>query len=563
MRVPIPKFGLSVLFLLISLGGYCAESAKLNLLVSTKAQTHNGGSIQLNLGETNLDSLGSTLDAFNTADGTALVDGSTPVEVIVVVPKEASEEAIRAFCTQVVSSIQTRYPRMQLVLKRAYKDLQSEEAIFAQIEGDVARQLSMGAPNTQDVAIAKIVNQAIASGRSEIQNLRRSWFLIPTLKRLGAAAINKVNDSHPYNTLIAANLVALGKFGAAGTVMVSKYGLSLSSVLLGFASGTVSASFGFNAKQWSRIGTEHVIPFAKDHPVIKWYNQTGWFKSTHLNIWRSVALSWLFRWLAFLSGQEIEGTAIADPTNLLFLSQALRLAVPECFLDGVMDQGTRSLEQKGIINHQTRTYLLLGVGLNDTFMHGCFRTGLEEAALAALMVGSTAKIAIGWAGRDIPAGPARFVVQHGSLAEQSAPTSSNHTQTPRTQREIVRQLRGAFLYVPTRVAALFQALANRVTGNFPVSEATLQTWDLGTDESWNLDLTPEQLDRIATDPELPRSEFENMLKVGDSDRALMNIFWTLRQERLQTQHPEPDSRRSLHRLCADALASYSRLRTSE
>lgn len=542
---------LSFLTLACSISGQAAGKPRLHLTISTETNNRYGGALQINVGEVPQDELGRVLDDFQNSEGVSvLTDPSQPVRLIIVVPKGASEAKVREFVSQVSGEMHARYSQLKLDVQKSLVDLDGDARALDEAQDLLeSTRIQVRSPTEATVALEKIIEQGIQEGRRNNELLRRSW----SLRRWINSPIRALNESHPANSLIVANVVALTKFGTAGTIMVSKYGLSLSSALLGIASGSVSAAFGYNAKAYSNFCTSHEIPFWRTNPLIGWYNRTGWFKSATINSFRSIGLAYLFRELAVLTGQTIKGVPVDSPNSLSFFAQGIGLALPEVALDGLMDDGARGLELKKIINHQTRSYIQWVVGIMDTMMHGFFRTGLVESAYVMMGISSAAKLTLYFAGKYASPKPHEFLVIHEEVSD--TPRRANSVSSK--LHPLIQQMRDIFLYAPNRVVDLLKAIRDRLSGRYTKSDRDFLVWHHSTDEAWNLDLTEADLARLRSDRSLTRSQFEKTLNLKDSDQSLRDRLWNLREELREAGAPSEvtaeGNRRFTRKLCSEVF----------
>lgn len=529
----------------------------ISLTLSAEGENRYGGKIQINVGQVQPSEIDEIFQDFTDEDGRSLLaDSEKPFRLILVVPKGVPEEEIKEFTRVATEPFYRRYPKLSLVVEHSFVDLDADDRALDEAERHLNELKGKGIRSAQADSLEAIIEESIRRGREDNRNLRTSW-------------MKKLNATHPYNTLIVANAVALTKFAAGGMVMISKYGLNVSSALISFASGSVSAFFGYNAIDWSNLCTGHQIPFwnarslsehheqirsergmgaAEDfarrfhlgfvrifEKPIQLYNRTGWFKSATVNTLRSVGLAYIFRLLAFQTGQTIKGVPVESPNSLMFFGLAIGLALPEVIWDGFMDDGARGAQLKKRINHQSRSYMQWGIGIVDTFMHGLFRTGLPLQAYIAMAVSVGSKVVLWRYGKTTAPEVTEALGVHELVRrdrESPVRTFIPDIKIPNFRRLswTLRQVVNLALYAPSRITLLIKAALERATGKFALSDFELVHRQHSTDEAWNLNLTEEDLHRLRTDTELKLEEFEKMLNLKDGHQEMRQVMWNYRQK---------------------------------
>ncbi len=594
--------------------------------LTTEGTNRYGANIMVDAGEMNVEDMPTLFDEFNTSNGVSVLPASNePVLVVVVVPKGASIETRKAFEKQVRDVVGARYPNMQLEIQESFVDLDADSKVLEDQLADVHAVQPKLAPGSIEADVADIVEAKIQTGLVENEQFRLSWFgkarnrvgrSVRTVARasrhpfaateavaVGAAmavyngsgqVVGWLNRSHPYNVVVAARLVALAKFTTSGMVILTKYGLNPTSAAIAAIAGGVGAAFGYNAKKWSNFCTSHTFPFFKEFWPVALYNRTGWFKSANINFFRSLGISYVLRSLAVASGQTIVGSdgerhGVPSPNSWDFLFGGLGLTIPEVWLDGLMDDSMRALELKGLLNHQSRSYILWGVSFIDTTMHSLFRAGAVKGAYAVATVSWGSKLAIWAAGRFLPAGPKRFVFVSEDVSKQANAVLHADEQKKLKEAQAAGQVvkgPGFFRWFARLVSDSVQEMKNWHSGKFTLSDHTMVLQNFGLDEVWNLNLKDEQKKRIEADPSLTRAEFVKWLNLMDADVSVVRAVWSARNHdvlrsrtaltleqfieiaglqkvsprivhhlwELREKNPSRSNRTSVASMCAEALA---------
>ncbi len=515
-----------------------------SVYLTSSAQNRYGGDIMLDVGSFEPGELPDLFDQFDSGNGQSLLPKSDePVEVIVIVPRGASRERREELAGRVRSEVQARYPNMKLRIRESFVDLNSDrQAMREQREALLEAAEAVPDDSPQEAQIQKAL-QSVEEGLKDNENLRKSWFT--RVRERSGLITAAVNETHPYNTIIAARAVAIGKFSVSGFVIVGKYGLNWSSAGIGAVAGGVAAAFGYNAKRWSAWCTKHTFPWLQDWSPVKFYNRTGWLKSANINLWRSLGISYVLRYLAYLSEQTVlnqktgEREEVDSPNSLEFLFGGLGLTIPEIVLDGFMDDGFRALELKGRFNHQSRSYGLWLISVVDTFMHALFRANATEWAYKVAVVSWGLKVGVAVAGKYLPAVPRRFVFISEDIGTEKT-------------AELHENRRNFFTWLASLGSTLAESIRNRAKGVFSVSDQEMVKWHFGLEETWNLNLSPEERERIHTDRSLSQTEFERILRLGDEDRTVRNDLWRIRNENLVSPG-SLTSGKSLPQMCVEAL----------
>lgn len=497
-----------------------AESKGLTLFLSTSHANRYGGQIMLDAGELKIDEIPdfmATLDP--QTSGAVLPASNAPVEVSVVVPKNAPLSYRQEFLGEVSAAIQTRYPQAKFKLVESFVDLEADAAALLETQADIKARQSQPGLSARDAKILEAAQTEVTEGLKDDQALCESWFRnsCPTYFKHFNRAWSAVR--HPYNTVIAARAVALTKFGVSVSVTISKYGLNPVSALIAVAQGGIAATFGYNAKSWSEWCTSHQFPFFKESLPVSWYNRTGWFKSATINFFRSLGLSYVFRTIAHESGQTVNGRTVETANSFEFLFQGLGLTIPEIVLDGLMDDGARALELRGRINDQGRKYLLWGISMIDTVMHTAFRAGAINVAYSAAAVSWGTKLGVWGAGKLLKQRAARFIAISSEL---------NQTTSGRavSAKNFIGYLFGA---------GIPDAIMNRVRNQFTVTDRTMVEQDLGIDETWKLSLSESDLARLRTDRNLSEADLRKILNLKDSEPDLVKAMMSYRSARLMAK----------------------------
>ncbi len=478
------------------------------LFVDTPVQNRFGGHITVNVGRANINDLS---DALRPAAGEA-------IEVVIVVPKNARADVREDFLTRVREQMQ-RYPNARYILKESFVDTQADvaamEAKREELHQITAAADANGTSTPQTRQVAEQVERSIDAGIAETRALEESW-----TNKFSRRLFDRLGRTHPYNTVIAARAVAMMKFTVASVVLIGKYGfqnplVNPSSYLIGFLSGTVSAAFGYNAKRYSNWCTSHQFPFFKDSLPVRAYNRSGVVKSATINFVRSLGLSGVMRWLAHVTGQVSNGVPVASPFSWDFVISGLPLTTLEIFSDGAMDVGTRSLEQKRIMNHQSRSYVQWLVGILDTTMHGLFRANSVRSAYTVGSISVGTKIGLWVLGKLAPTPPRRFVFISDEVSQVR--TAAKLAEAPTFKQ-----------YAKALFKSFGQAIANRRSGKYSVSDREMVEQDLSLGEAWTTVLSEKDMNSVQNDDDLTQDDFSKMLNLMDTDRDLANRLWQAR-----------------------------------
>lgn len=537
------NLALSIVLFFVA-GAVNAETSTdgISLLLSTRVQNRYGGSIMLDAGKMRIQdipSLFAHLEIQN--DKSILPQSQQKIEIVVVVPRNAPLSYREKFLQEIHSAISSQYPNAQYKLVESFVDINADsEVLLAQQQAIDELQKNPKLKPVDQQILAAAENE-LTEGLKENQNLCESWF-----KKSCSRYYKYFNKAwkdlkHPYNTVIAARAVAATKFGISVSVTLSKYGISpygaLMSVLQGglmamtdfnyaggliaLAQGGVAAAFGYNAKSWSEWCTSHQFPYFKESLPVKFYNRTGWFKSASINFVRSFGLSYVFRMLAYSSGQTVNGQAVETANTWEFVKDGLGvITIPEIILDGLMDDGLRALEQRGIINDPGRKYLLWAISMIDTVMHTGFRANDMNMAYSAAFASWGAKTSVWIAGKLLKQRTQRFVVLSNLLNDKK-----------QGQEISVKNFLGYILG-----AGIPTALSNRINEEYTVLDRTLVEQDLGVDEVWQMNPSAKDLDRLRNDSTLSETEFREILNLKDTDSVIVNKMLEYRKNRLNTNY---------------------------
>jgi hypothetical protein len=500
---------LAALFLASTLG-YAKNPNDFTLYLTTDATNRYGGNVMLNLGSMGVEELPEFLSRSGDDKNTEILPKAGPIEVIIVVPKGASPEARKEFVGQIRREMKKRYPTAQFTIRESFVDLKADIAALETQRAQLLKLQKQAYSDPKAVALAGQLEKVINDGIEEDRQLEKSW-----IRR----SANKLNETHPYNTVIAARVIALTKFSVASYVLISRYGINPISLMLGALAGGISAMFGYNAKRWSEFCTTHQFPWFKDSMPVKFYNKRGWLKSATINFIRSLGLDYGLPELAYLSHQNSKGKPVESPNRLAFFAEGLGITIPEIVLDGLMDDAARALELKGVLNHQSRSYLLWGIGLIDTVMHGFFRAGAVRAAYITAAISWGTKLALWGSSKLLGPKSKRFIFISDQVSNEKT-------------AQLIENRENFFAYLAGLGKTIIQATANKKAGRFSVSDREMIIQQLGLEESWNLALTPEQIQRIEEDSKLTQKEFAEMLNLRDTDRDVVNSLWGFRSRNL-------------------------------
>lgn len=440
------------------------------------------------------------------------------IDVIVVVPRGATLESRSRFQNQIREQLQSAgYSRLKFQIRESFVDLEEDAQTLLEEKAKFEELQKHLPPQSQAATSAEKAISIIEQGLSDDQVMASNWGL--HLKSLAGYPFQKLNNSHPYKTVIAARVVAVSKLSISAALILGKYGLNLSSALIAALSGGVAAAFGYNAKKWSSWCTTHQIPWFKNFAPMRAYNQTGWFKSAHINWWRSMGLSFIYKGLAHLTNQQSHGVQVPSPVSTEFLVSGLGLTIPEIVLDGLMDDGARALELKARINHQTRSYLLWIVGMIDTTMHGFFRANATKAAYMTAAVSWGAKLAIWGTSKLLSPHPRRFIFVSDKISSQA-------------QAKLVEDKSSFFSFLRSLGTSITSSIRNLRSGKYSESDRTMVLQDLGLGEEWQIALNESDLQKIHYSKELTQSEFSKLLNLNDSDPKIVDALWNERNARL-------------------------------
>lgn len=468
--------------------------------------------------------------------------GDASVQVIVVVPKNAPQHYRDQFLLEIRQTIDARYPNAQYEIHESFVDLNADALTLLEKRAEVEKMKAQPGLTEAQQDLLVYAEEQIEVGLKEDQRLCESWFQSSCSKFFAYfnPALKALN--HPYNSVVAAHAVAMTKFGISSVVTLSKYGINPTSVMIATLQGGITAAFGFNAKSWSQWCTSHEFPFLKETAAVQWYNRNGWFKSANVNFLRSMGLNYVMRMLAYWTGQETGGRPVETANSAEFMMGAMGIALPEVYLDGLMDDGLRALELKGRLTDQNRRYLLWGISFIDTAMHTLFRTGNVNAAYAVATAGWTLKSAVWAAGKYAPAKENRivFISDFVGTKPEKAPPKVTENRL---------QFITNFLWYLTGVGGVSSELLNRINGTFMVSDDQLVRRDLGITELVTAGgLSLENLARIKSDPNLSKKDLSEILNLKDADPKIVEAILEYRNRLLKdAQTVDPIS------LCAHAL----------
>ena len=510
----IPLF-LAVATLFSSISSFAKDPNSFSLYLTTNAENRYGGNIMINVGSMPMSEIPETL----------LPASDEPVEVVVVVPKGAPAESREEFIGQIRTAMNSKYLHARYNIRESFVDVDAEIATYQEQQAELEKMKPGIIPGTDADKLEQRAEKEIAAGIEEDKQFKRSWF---------NRAVGSLNSTHPYNTVIAAKVVALTKLATSSIVLLSRYGINPVSLVIAGISGGVAAMFGYNAKAWSEWSTSHEFPWLKDNLFVRTYNRLGWFKSATINLIRSAFTAYVLRELAYLSHQTVNGKPVDSPNTGMYAWETLGLSVPEVVLDGLLDDGARSLETKGVLNHQSRSYILWTIGLIDTTMHAFFRAGAVNTAYTVAVVSWASKLAVWGTSMVLKANPKRFVFISNDIGEEKTAK--------------LTESKNVFGYLAGLVKNLAQSISNSRAGKFSESDEDMVKQDLGLGETWNLALPSEKLERIQRDPTLTQKEFVKMLNLKDTDRSIVNSLWNLRNQKLNHDFNPVQA-------CAEALAS--------
>jgi|GEM_PF-4535411 len=511
---------IAVLTLVTSLSAFSAHAKDTDLsdnaftmILSSQTENRYGGPIMLDSGKMTIDQIPELIGGLE--PGKVLPNRNEPIQVVVIVPRNAPENYRKVFLHQISESIRKHYPEAQFELVESFVDLNSDARELLEKRTEL-QKLKENATDSTDIKILENADKAIDEGLKADQELCDSWFgkTCPRFYRYFNKSWKALR--HPYNTVIAARGVAATKAGIAVTVTISKMGINPASLAIAAMQGAMTAAFGYNAKAWSEFCTSHTFPFLKDFAPVAWYNRTGWFKSVSVNFTLSLGLSYVFRMMAHLSGQHINGAPVETANSAEFLIDGLGIVIPEIILDGVVDDGLRGLELKGRINDQGRKYLLWALSSVDTAMHTSFQAGQIRLAFTFAGLSWGGKALLGAANYLMKARTKRFIV----LSDELERRETGRTITAKNFLSFV--LGGG----------IGDAIYNRVTENFSVSDRTMVEQNLALDEMWNLSVSDKDLHRIQNDPNLTANELNEMLNLKDSDPMILQRMMDYRAKNL-------------------------------
>jgi hypothetical protein len=468
-------------------------------------------------------------DSVEKANGqivSALPGQSDPMQIIVIVPKNAPDRYRREFLTQIKSTLSARFPNSRYEVQESFVDLDEDAKALLEARASLRALTASGALSPEQLALAEQADREIESGLASDQALCESWFnkMCPRFFRHFNRKLQRAN--HPYNTIIAAHAVALTKFGISASVTLSKYGVNVSSVGIAAVQGAITAAFGFNAKAWSQWCTAHEFPFFKESFPVQFYNRHGWLKSANINLMRSLGISYIMRMLAYWSGQTANGKPVETANSLDFFIQGLGITLPEIVLDGMVDDALRSLELGGHIRDSDRNYLIWGISFIDTAMHTFFRTGNVEAAYTASVFSWAAKLAVLLAAKALKAKENRLFIVSDLVRDVPVnPPVNLRTGGLAGIGNFLSYLFGGGVYLEWQ---------NRVSQKFSVSDLALFKKHFGLTELVTpAGLPQETLRRLRTDPDLSKEDLRNILELRDLDPKILDAIYSYRLRRLK------------------------------
>lgn len=406
----------SIVFLALTVPFY-VHAQGFSLFFQTPAINQRIGSfISVDAGEyRDLAQLGQAMSILEDKNGKSLIPGKNePVDVVVVVPKGAPRIYVEQFVLQARREMLKAFPTATLSIETSYLDTEKEEAEY---EAEVAA-LKSEAP--QSAEEEEFLTERLKKIESDSRNLK-AWSMNWYQK-----SQNWLHN--PANRTIAARVVGSIKGVIAAKVLISKYGLDVTSAALGLYNGAVTLMFGYYATEFSNWCTTHSFFLSKRFPwlekmrplkflginfrPIEFYNSTPEMKSFSVNIFRSLGLAYIARSLAYLTHRvNIKtGEAIENPNNVNFFIEGAGLTLAETLGDAGMDVGLRSLTQKGYLRYTSRSYLLWAISISDTVMHSYFRAGDTASAYVMLAINTTGKSAIYLASKLTPRKNKKIVI---------------------------------------------------------------------------------------------------------------------------------------------------------
>lgn len=483
------------------------------MILSAQNQNRYGGPIMLDSGTMTIEQIPDLLGSLE--PGKVLPNRGEPIQVVVIVPRNAPDNYRNEFLKQISTSLRAHYPNAKFDLVESFVDLNEDARALLEQKVEL-QKLKQKATDSTDIKILDNAANEIDEGLKADQDLCNSWFgkACPRFYRYFNKSWKALK--HPYNTVIAARAIAGTKAGFAIATTLSKVGINPASLAIATMQGAMTAVFGYNAKAWSEFCTSHTFPFLKDFYPVAWYNRNGWFKSASINFVLSLGLSYVFRMMSHLSGQQINGVPVETANSREFFLEGLSIVGPEIFLDGKVDDALRGLELKGRINDQGRKYLLWALSSVDTLMHTSFQAG--DLRLAYIFAGMSwgGKLALWAAHSALKARAHRFIVLSGELEK----------------RETGRQITAKNILSFVLGGGIGDAIYNRVTGNYTVSDRTMVEQNLALDELWNLNVSDVDLARIQNDPNLTDNELADMLNLKDSEPAILHRMMAYRAANL-------------------------------
>jgi len=555
---------LPLLFLSLLSHASSADDHAFTVHFASGEKNRMGGNVMLKVGNVEGSQIDSFLLDFDKENGgTALPKAKQTIEVVVIVPKGASQKKRREMVAQIMSAMSKRYPQIKLTVQESFVDAQEDREVM---EGHLA-EIQIQKEKTPDGTVAEdILDKALEQaeqGIRENEEFVRNWSDDPKPNP------RWYTGRHPYTRVVLAQMVALGKFGISSTVLATRFGFppwSITQAALGLVrgwsaagiaglNGFVGAFFGYYGASYDAWCSTHVFPFFRSHPLVKLYNGLPELKSASINLFRSLGITYIIRTAAWLSGQIehkinlnwnpfgidlIPGDLTASPYSLSFFFAALLIAAPEVVLDGFFGAGGRALQVKGYTSFNTRSMLFWVCSYVDAFMHTMLRANQVSAAFYALAVGTTNKFVVWAAGRFLPNKHPRFVFISDEIGTKPV--------APKTNLGVVGNFT-RWLFLDT-----FIQMVNAKRGQFNLADVAMVEENCGLRESWNLKLTPADRRRYERDPSLTLNEFANLLHLNDTDHSQVSFLWEVRAINLLSGNT-PLTKPEYDRLVATATGS--------
>jgi hypothetical protein len=502
----------------------------------------------INVGSHRVDEFHKVIGEFRTDRGESILpDKNETVDVIIIVPKGAPEESREDLKRQIAAQMKEHYPKAKYEIKESFVDLEEDKAALEDLRGELNEARQKIPPGTGWEQMAKMADQSVTDGLEENRKLKEAWWKKLTPSRLVGGLLNRAASTHPYATEPATLIIGMVKFGIAFTTVLTRYGdiggpLWKNAAALGLAvlAGGVSYVFGYNAKAWRKITTEHIFPWMKDSPLVKFYNRSPALKSAHINFWRSLVITWTLRMLAAATKQttyDLEAKMrlpVEYPLSLNWFATALYVSLPEVALDGNMEAAMRALEEKGRLNHQSYTYLFQAIALIDTTMHALIRSNLNGPARVASTVSIASKLGVISVARWSPPGRKRIVFV------------SDQISTEKTADYAVVRGQGFAKFLGSQITTAVKGFKGIGEQEFPVSDRDLVARDNSLEHAWKFGLSSTDMDTVLNDPSLTIDQFRTKLGLGDLSRDALQAFWKVRND-------YRGKGMSLPRVCAEAL----------